>query len=42
MNKNLYIELLKKYNELANSQLELYKKLCEFLSQRVEDLEKKK
>lgn len=37
----LYIEMLKKYNELANSQLEFYHKYCKYLTDKIERYEKR-
>lgn len=37
----LYIEMLKMYNELANSQLEFYHKYCKYLNEKIEVYQKR-
>lgn len=39
--KKLYIEMLEKFNELANSQLSFYKKVCDYLTDKVAEYEKR-
>ena len=41
MKRDLYIEMLKKYNELANSQLEFYHKYCKYLTDKIERYERR-
>lgn len=37
----LYIEVLKMYNDLANSQLEFYHKYCKYLNEKIEEYQKR-
>ncbi len=41
MKRDLYIEMLQKYNELANTQLEFYHKYCKYLTDKIERYERR-